>query len=174
MAVLVEVVMLPFESVEVTGSWTATGVVGSVVVGTDGAAMMILSVADVGGSEANESIFIVDCGAAGPMFTVELVLISDAAIGGFETNGSILVVGGKSAGTVKIAGGFTAVVVAAVGTRPGAEKSLNGAKISGVIFKTSASVGSTLVVDVLADATFCDSATGGCVLDADACIEVGT
>ena len=32
MAVLVEIVMLPFEFVEVTGTWTATGVAGSVVV----------------------------------------------------------------------------------------------------------------------------------------------
>ena len=140
--------MLPFESVEVTGTWTATGVVGSVVVGTDGGAMMILS---------------------------------DAGDGGSEVTGSILVVGCETAGTEEIVGGFTAVVVAAVGIRPGAllrNIGASGASVEGAVLTCkeapAVSGGSTLGVDISAGAAFCDCASGGCVLDADASIEVGT
>ena len=48
MAVLVDVVMLPFESVEVTGTRTATGVVGRVVTGAGKGVMTRLSSAESG------------------------------------------------------------------------------------------------------------------------------
>ena len=47
-AVLVEMVMLPFESVEVVGTRTATGVVGKVVAGGGEGVMMMLLDAGAG------------------------------------------------------------------------------------------------------------------------------
>lgn len=47
-AVLVETVMLPFESVEVTGTRIATGLVGSVVVGVGKGAMSMFLDAGAG------------------------------------------------------------------------------------------------------------------------------
>ena len=58
MAVLVEIVMLPFESVEVTGTWTATGVAGSVVVWTGERVMMVLWDAAVNGFDTTGSVWI--------------------------------------------------------------------------------------------------------------------
>ena len=181
MAVLVEIVMLPFESVDVTGTWTARGVVGIIDVGIGEGLMIMLSDAGDGGSEATGSILVVGCGAAGPSFTGELVLASDAATGGVETIGGLLVVGCGAAGTAEIVGGFTAVVVAAVGTRPGAllrNIGASGASVEGAVLACkeapAVSGGSTLGVDISAGAAFSDCASGGCVLDADASIEVGT
>lgn len=48
MAVLVEMVTLPFESVEVTGTGTATGVVGRLVIGAGKGVMTMLSDAGAG------------------------------------------------------------------------------------------------------------------------------
>lgn len=56
MAVLVETVMLPFESVEVTGTKTATGVVGKVVLrDAEGVMTMLLDAGagEFGVSESN-------------------------------------------------------------------------------------------------------------------------
>ena len=61
MAVLVETVMLPFESVEVTVIWTATGVVGSVVVGTGERVMTMLSDGAVSGSNTTGGILVAGC-----------------------------------------------------------------------------------------------------------------
>ena len=57
-AVLVEIVVLPLESVEVTGTWTATDVVGSVFVGTGKRVMMVLWDAAAAGSDMTGSVWI--------------------------------------------------------------------------------------------------------------------
>ena len=54
-AVLVEMATLPFESVEVTGTGTATGVVGRVVAGVGEGVMMMLLDAGAGRVESTRS-----------------------------------------------------------------------------------------------------------------------
>lgn len=54
-------VMLPFESVEVTGSCTATGVVGSVVVGTGEGVMTMLSDGAISGLDTTGYILVAGC-----------------------------------------------------------------------------------------------------------------
>ena len=72
-AVLVEIVMLPFESVEVTGTRIATGLVGSVVVGVGKGAMSMFWDAGTGttGSESLAGpVPIVAAFPAGPVVVV--------------------------------------------------------------------------------------------------------
>lgn len=64
-AVLVEMVMLPFESVEVTGTGTATGVVGKVATGAGEGVMMMLLDTGAGGFEATGSTLLAGCWTTG-------------------------------------------------------------------------------------------------------------
>ena len=58
MAVLVDMVILPFESVEVTGTGIATGVVGRTVAGAGEGVMMVLLDAGAGGFESTGTILL--------------------------------------------------------------------------------------------------------------------
>ena len=146
MAMLVEIVMLPFEFVEVTATWTATGVVGKNLFGTGKGEMIMLSDAAVGGFSTTGSILVVGCGAAGTSFAAEIMRC------------------------------FVAGVVVVVGTSPGASMvngaSVCPIRFTGKE-KEAVFGGSALGVDVSAGTAFCDCATGGCVIDAEVSIEVG-
>lgn len=65
MAVLVEMVMLPFESVEVTGIGTAMGVVGRIVTGAGEGVTTILFDAGAGGFETTGIVSVAGRWAAG-------------------------------------------------------------------------------------------------------------
>ena len=56
--------MLPFESVEMTGTWTATGVAGSVVVWTGEGVMIMLSDGAVCGMNTTGGVSLVACRTA--------------------------------------------------------------------------------------------------------------
>lgn len=144
MAVLVEIVMLPFESVEVTGTWTATGVVGSVVVGTRERVMMVLWDAAVDGFGTTGSILVIGCVAAR---TVEVV--------GDSTAVAVPAVGTRSDATVinTIAGSGIFEIFCEE------TEAMSG--------------GSTLSVGISVGTASCDFATGGCVIEADVFVEVG-
>ena len=76
-AVLVEIVMLPFESVEVTGTRIATGVVGSVVVGVGKGVMSMFLDAGAGrdGTTGSRSL-------AGPVTIVATFPTGPVVVGG--------------------------------------------------------------------------------------------
>ena len=78
-AVLVEMVMLPFESVEVVSTRTATGVVGKVVAGGGEGVMMMLL--DVGAGEDCVTFTGASVGAGPPSGSVdvEVFVIYNAA-----------------------------------------------------------------------------------------------
>ena len=60
MAVLVETVMLPFESVEVMGTRTVTGVVGKAVVGVGEGGVTMLVDGSAGGFETMGGMLLAD------------------------------------------------------------------------------------------------------------------
>ena len=67
MAVLVEIVMLPFESVEVTGTSIATGVVGRAAAKAREGVMTMLWDIDAGGFTMNGSNLLADARPIGPL-----------------------------------------------------------------------------------------------------------
>ncbi|KAL9132980.1 MAG: hypothetical protein Q9175_005841 [Cornicularia normoerica] len=92
MAALVEMVMLPFESVEVTGIGTAMGVVGRIVTGAGGGVMTILFDAGAGGFETTGIMSVagrwsveLELG-----FTAEFIVSAGEASGGGDSVGTIL------------------------------------------------------------------------------------
>ena len=97
MAVLVDMVILPLESVEVTGTGIATGLVGRIVGGAGEGVMMVLLDAGAGGFELTGTILLAGSWTAGA-----------ASIEGLET-------------------GFAAGVVVDVGASSGATESAMGA-----------------------------------------------
>lgn len=95
MAVLVDVVMLPFESVEVTGTRTATGVVGRVVTGAGEGVMTRLSSAESG---------VLDIGfTAGVVVVVGAILdAGKSATGAGAGNVGVVSVGEVSEGVISV------------------------------------------------------------------------
>lgn len=67
MAVLVEMVMLPFESVKVMGTGIATGVVAKVLARAGEGVMTMLLDAIAGGVEATGTIWLAGCWISGAL-----------------------------------------------------------------------------------------------------------
>ena len=155
MAVLVEMVTLPFESVEVTGTGTATGVVGKLAIGAGEGVMTMLLDAGAGEFETTGSMALAGCwtiGAAG------------APGGGNEVDAGAISGAGESAtgaGMFFPGGGTTGVVPVGEATR-------------GVVpVEEGVPGGGAIDIRVSAGAVFSGCTNGGCVLDAGACVGVG-
>ena len=94
-AVLVEIVMLPCESVEVTGTGIATGVVGGFDTGT-GIATGVVGGFDTGTGIATGVVGGFDTGTG----EGAMALLFDADAGGVETIGSMWLAGCWTAGAL--------------------------------------------------------------------------